>query len=50
MLSPQRKEKELKNGKYRCRCFKSVALPCNWAKAGYCGVDGKKCVVEEVRE
>lgn len=34
--------------KYCCRHFESKALPCNWVKDGFCGVDARRCIIVEV--
>jgi hypothetical protein len=36
-------------GKYSCRHFENVVIPCSWNKGGLCGVDAGKCDVKEVK-
>ena len=39
------------NDMVECRLGYKIALPCNWVKAGFCGVDACACViVKEVSE
>jgi hypothetical protein len=39
----------MERDKFRCRRFADKTLPCNWVKDGFCGVDARRCVIEEVK-
>ena len=47
-MKPQKKARKMRQLRVRCRLGLAVAYPCAWSFEGYCGADGKRCVLGHI--